>query len=440
VVVSFVMKRLLVFFFMVLCSLAVWSQPFVAHHSRIELVFWHAMAGHLGDEVQELADAFNRSQKKYFIQPVYKGDYKETLTSFAAAFRARHAPDMVQIFEVGTALMLAPKGVIKPVDTLMREQGMMLPKDDFTPSIRAFYSEHGQLMGMPFNLSVPLLYYNKDALAKVGYHAANIPKTWSEFEQLAAVLTASGFDCAYTSAYPGWILVESYIAIHRLPVVSNHPLRMAFDSPQLKHHFNRLSRWQKLHYFRYGGRADDATVLFSSGVCPLFSQSSGAYNSLSSLVPFHLGVTIMPIDTKASTIRHANSAGGAAIWAVGGMPDSHYKGIAQFFAFIAQPNIQKSWHEHTGYLPIGFQGIYAPLTQASRHPILSLAEADLQEKSSLHSFVRHIGPQNQMRTANDEALEALFSGLMSAEEAVNQAVFRSNHALSRFIRNTKEYV
>ena len=153
---------------------------------RIELVFWHGMAGHLGDEVRLLADDFNQSQNEYIIKPVYKGDYVETLTSFAAAFRAHQAPAIVQIFEVGTAIMLSPKGVIKPVDELMQEQGMSLPKDDFIQSVREFYSRDGQLMAMPFNLSTLSLYYNLDILGQSRLQPKLIfPSTWDEMEVLA---------------------------------------------------------------------------------------------------------------------------------------------------------------------------------------------------------------------------------------------------------------
>ena len=152
------LNRIIFFFCFFLCVLPVQAK-------RIELVVWHAMAGHLGDEVRMLAHDFNQSQSDYFIKPVYKGNYVETLTSFAAAFRAHQPPAIVQIFEVGTAIMQVPKGVIKPIDELMHEQGMNLPKDDFIQSIREFYSAEGQLLALPFNLSVPTLYYNLDILA-----------------------------------------------------------------------------------------------------------------------------------------------------------------------------------------------------------------------------------------------------------------------------------
>ena len=406
---------------------------------RIELVLWHGMAGHLGDEVRLLAEDFNQSQNEFTIKPVYKGDYVETLTSFAAAFRAHQAPAIVQIFEVGTAIMLSPEGVIKPVDVLMHEQGLSLPKDDFIQSVREFYSRDGQLMAMPFNLSAPVLYYNLDILAKVGYNQANFPSTWAEMEVLAQRIKKAGYDCTYTTAYPGWVLFESYLAIHGLPLTQENPARAVFNTPQLAKHYERLKRWHDLHYFRYGGRVDDATIFFTSGVCPLFSQSSGAYNSLSALVPFHLGVATMPLDTQASAVRHANVAGGAALWAVAGQSEEHYKGIAQFFVFIAKPEIQKRWHEHTGYLPLGMKGRYADIVQSSNHPTLLLARGDLEDNGHSKPF-KHFGPQNQIRAINDEVLEAMFAGLISSKEALEEAIARSNHVLLRFSRNTQEEV
>ncbi|CAM4462058.1 MAG: sn-glycerol-3-phosphate-binding periplasmic protein UgpB [Legionella sp.] len=414
---------LLIFF----CVLSVHAKP-------VELVLWHGMAGQLGDEVKLLANDFNKSQTQYVIKPVYKGNYVETLTSFAAAFRAHQPPAIVQIFEVGTAIMHSTQGVIKPVDALMQEQGISLPKEDFIPSIREFYSKNGQLQALPFNLSVPTLYYNIDALAKAGYNSSNFPQTWEEMEILAQELKKTGYDCTYTTAYPGWVLFESFLAIHGLPLTQGKPLTAVFDTPQLVSHFKRLQRWHSQRYFRYAGRVDDATILFTSNVCPLFSQSSGAYNSLAALVPFRMGVATMPLDTQISKVRHANVAGGAALWAVAGQDKVNYKGIAQFFAFIALPQNQQRWHEHTGYLPLGLQGQYAGIVKASNHPNLVLAQADLNSGTQ-EEPLKYFGPQNQIRSINDEVLEAMFAGLISPEAAVHQASVRANHVLLRFARN-----
>ncbi len=145
----------------------------------------------------------------------------------------------------------------------------------------------------------------------------------------------------------------------------------------------------------------------------------------------------LPLDTQASSRRYNNVTGGAALWAVAGQTAEVYRGIAAFFAYIAQPKVQQHWHQETGYLPLGINGIYAGLAQESKHPVLKLAQADLMGLQAKQTIV-NFGPQNQIRIINDEALEAIFSGIKTPAEAMNEAEKRANYALMRFVRNTKE--
>ena len=81
--------------------------PAASGNGPIEIQWWHAMGGQLGEVVNKLAADFNKSQSEYKITAVYKGSYTETLTAAIAAFRANQAPAIVQVFEVGTASMMA---------------------------------------------------------------------------------------------------------------------------------------------------------------------------------------------------------------------------------------------------------------------------------------------------------------------------------------------
>ena len=407
------------------------------HAKPVDIILWHSLAGHLGTELRALAKDFNQSQKDYAIKPMYKGDYIESLTSFAAAFRAHQPPALVQVFEVGMATMIMPAGIIKPVDELMKEQGLTLPEADFFPAVRAFYSEDGKLKAMPFNTSVPALFYNADALAKIGYSADAFPKTWDELEVLARKLKQAGFSCAYTTAYPAWIMIESFSAIHGLPMIDPKTNKAIYNNKQVVNHLTRLLRWQQLHYFEYGGRSDDATILFTSGRCPLLSQSSGAYNGLSGLVPFHIGIAAIPLDVKASTRRLNNVAGGAALWAVAGLKPEVYRGIARFFSYLAEPLVQQSWYQNTGYLPLGVNGIYKPFEDKNIYPALQLAQSEFAGTSVLVKN-RRLGAQNQIRAINDEAIETIFAGISSPKDAMDHAVLRANHAQDRFTHNTSD--
>lgn len=137
--------------------------------------------GRLGKKVDEIAADFNVSQDDYVVKPVFKGNYSETMTSAIAAFRAGKGPDIVQIFEVGTATMMSAKGAIVPVYQLMADfapqEGTAFDPNAYLSAVTGYYTDtDGKMLSMPFNSSTPVTYYNKDVLAEAGVES--LPQTW----------------------------------------------------------------------------------------------------------------------------------------------------------------------------------------------------------------------------------------------------------------------
>ena len=165
----------------------------------------------------------------------------------------------------------------------------------------------------------------------------------------------------------------------------------------------------------------------------MFSQSSGGYASLTELVPFHVAMAPMPLDTQVGPIRHNNVIGGAAIWVVAGQSPVLERGVARFLAFITQPEIQRKWYERTGYLPLENNTHLS--TEANQLSVLDIAALDLTNEAD-GPQVSQAEPQNQIRTINDQMLEAIFSGMMSTEDAMNKTKVRVHHAIQRFFKNT----
>ena len=44
--------------------------------------------------------------------------------------------------------------------------------------------------------------------------------------------------------------------------------------------------------------------------------------------------------------------GGATLWVMQGLPPTDYRGIVQFFKFLAEPDQQAVWHQTTGYVTL----------------------------------------------------------------------------------------
>lgn len=119
--------------------------------------FWHSMEGELGKEVDSLAQRFNAENPDYKIVPTYKGNYEQNLSAGIAAFRTGNAPAILQVYEVGTATMMASKA-IKPVYDVFKEAGIQFDESQFVPTVSGYYSDSktGHLLSQPFNSSTPV--------------------------------------------------------------------------------------------------------------------------------------------------------------------------------------------------------------------------------------------------------------------------------------------
>jgi len=103
--------------------------------AQTEIQWWHSMSGALGEWVNGIAKDFNEQQKDYKVVPTFKGGYDESMPAAIAAYRAGNAPHVLQVFEVGTATMMASKGVVVPVTKVMADAGMKFDPKAYVPAV-----------------------------------------------------------------------------------------------------------------------------------------------------------------------------------------------------------------------------------------------------------------------------------------------------------------
>ena len=139
------------------------------------------------------------------------------MTAAIAAFRAGNAPHILQVFEVGTATMMASKGAIVPVGQMMKDAGYKFDPTAYVPAVAGYYTApNGQMLSFPFNSSTTVFYINKDAFKAAGLDPAKPPTTWPEVALAAAKLKASGHKCPFTTAWQGWTQLESFSTWHNV--------------------------------------------------------------------------------------------------------------------------------------------------------------------------------------------------------------------------------
>ena len=416
-----------------------------ALEARTEVIFWHAMGGELGQKTQALADGFNASQDEFFVQAEYRGNYTETMTGAIAAFRARQQPHIVQVFEVGTATMMAAEGAIYPVHQLMADTGVDWDPDDYLESVVGYYTTpDGRMLSMPFNSSTPVMYYNKDHLAQAGLDPDSPPTTWAEMSDAIDALQASGVVCGLTTGWQSWVQIENFSAWHDLPLgtydngFAGLGTELVFNTTAVVDHVAMLGDWQRSRKFDYGGRRSDAAPKFYSGECAFYTNSSAAYAGVLANTDFEFGIAMLPHHDHIEAAPQNSIIGGATLWVLQGKDADSYRGVAEFFNYLATPEVQAQWHQETGYLPITYsawelsreQGFY----DANPGTETSILQMTLNEPTPNSKGLR-FGSFVQIRDIINEELESVWSGQKTAQQALDDAAARGNDLLRQFERD-----
>ena len=414
--------------------------------AQMEVQWWHSMTGGLNEWVNDLAKQFNESQKEYKVVPTFKGNYDESMVAAMAAFRAGNAPAILQVFEVGTATMMASKGAIKPVGEVMKQSGVAFDPKAYVPAVAGYYTAaNGEMLSFPFNSSTTIFYYNKDAFKAAGLDPEKAPTTWPEVTLAAAKLKAAGSKCPYTTSWMSWVHLESFSLWHNTLFATQNngfggpSARLAFNSPLHLRHFENLANMSKQGLFVYKGRASVAVPSFVSGECAMFTGSSGSYADVAKGAKFAYGLSALPYYPDVPGAPQNTAIGGASLWVMSGKKPAEYKGVAEFFKYLSNPDVQSASHKRTGYLPITMAAYQ--LTEKSgfykEKPGTDTAVTQMIRKTTDKSRGIRLGNFVQIRTILDEELEAIWSGKKEPKDALETAMKRGNEQLERFEKASK---
>ena len=417
-----------------------------AAQAQTEVTWWHAMGGELGAKLEEIVAGYNASQSEYVVNPVYKGNYAETMTAAIAAFRAGEQPDIVQVFEVGTGTMMAAKGAIYPVYQLMADHGANFDPKAFLPAVVGYYTDtDGNMLSMPFNSSTPILYYNKAVFEAAGLDPNTSPKTWADMETYSRKIVESGAaNCGFTSGWISWVQLENFSAWHNQPIgtlengFGGMNAEMTVNGPVQVRHWENLAEWQKAGLFKYGGPGGgaDAAPAFYSGECAMYMNSSASRAGVMANTEFEVGFGMLPYYGDVEGAPQNSIIGGATLWTLAGQTDAEYKGVADFFSYLSSAAVQADWHQFSGYLPITEAAYQLGQDQGyyEKNPGSDVAIKQITLNApTANSKGLRFGYYVQIRSVIDEEFQALLAGDKTAQQALDDLVARGNDLIRQFV-------
>ncbi len=430
---------------------AMLAGPAMAEKTKID--FWFGNTGDIAKRVQEQCDRFNQSQADYEVVCTSQGSYDASLQNTIAAFRAGKQPTIAQVSDAGT-LDIMLSGAFYPAKKLMADMGYSVDWNDYFSGIKSYYAtSKGDMDSFPFNSSTPLLYWNKDAFAKIGKTAA--PATWEEAAADLKALKEAGYACPLgfnISRDEIWQYGEQFMAVHGEPIATK---RNGYDGLDAELVFNKglwvkyikdLKSWYDNGYAVLKSKDTGQTFVeaFAQGDCQMILTSVGDHGNIGRTAKegMNWGVAMLPV--YAGTERKHSFVGGASLWVLSGKSDAEYKGAASFFNFIAKPEEALTWSTVTGYIPVrtsGYdylvkQGFYDKAPYAGRELAITSLTASPADDPKSYPGIR-LGGLLQIRQEMANGLQAIFINNADVQASLDEAAARGNQILRRFEQTYK---
>jgi sn-glycerol 3-phosphate transport system substrate-binding protein len=343
-----------------------------AKNKPVEITYWHGAFQRANEqELLRLTDRFNSSQNDVRVNVVNQTTYADTLNKFRAGLSSGDLPDLVNIEDTGLQQMIDTQAVL-PAQACVKADKYDL--SDNLKRVVDYYSVKGQLWPMPFNVSNPVLYYNKKAFQTAGLDPNNPPKTLDEVKAAAQKLKDSGTvgQAGFGLKLDPWYL-EQWSALGGKTFVNNGNGRKSratsttFDNATGKEIFTFMNEMVQQGLARTNPAENNFDNLLGvgNGNFGMTIDTSAALGTIQQLLAggqypnVELGVASMPGPKGKGGVL----VGGGANYIVKKSSPEKQAAAWQYAKFLNDPQTQAEWSIATGYVPIRQSAANQPQVQ-----------------------------------------------------------------------------
>jgi sn-glycerol 3-phosphate transport system substrate-binding protein len=389
----------------------------------VEVQFWHAMTERNEETLQKLADEYNASQSKVKVTLTYQGTYNETLDKYIAGLRADDLPDMVQMEETAMQIMLDSESTV-PIAACVAADDY--DTSDFVDPVLTQYAIGDELVTWPFQLSNPVLYYNKAAFTRAGLDPEAPPTSLDEVLAASRTIVASGATPkAFALQVQGWY-PEQWSMMAGEAIVDNENGRVSratgatLDTPEFTDAFAWIETMNSEGLALNVGRDEalrDGLLAVANDQAAMTINTSAALGTIYDTLPLfpniELGVAPLPGPTGGGV-----TVGGGSLYMTDSSSDAEKAGVWDFMKFLALPQSQATWHVGTGYIPTSKAASDLPEVQQlwAERPGFKVAYDQLAASGEPPGGgFPVIGAYVEFRNAIEAGIEAIFNGTSAAD-------------------------
>lgn len=385
----------------------------------VNITFWHGLSGQLGQVLDHEVSKFNATHPGIHVTPYFAGSYSGNgpeQEKLLAAIAAGKVPDVAQL-EIHSTPKFAASGALQPLNSLMAKSHHH-QKGNFIPGLLMNTSYQGITYGIPFNRSVPVLYYNKAMFQAA--HIANPPQTWSQLKADAARLTGTfgGVQRVGFEPVDQWWFFESLVWSNGGHLMNRSLTRATFDTPQAA---MGLALWQRMIQHRTaavesGPQGWTLTIEdLLNGRTAMYTGSAGDMGQLATgKIPY--GAAFIP-----RFRQYAVPTGGANLVILKNIPAAKQQAAWTFVKWLTAEPQTIYWSEHTGYLPVLTAAVQAMAAYYRHHPNHRVAVEELRYARQAPLSPDYLDVYRYEQQAMDQVLLNGAAVMPSLQSAVRRA-------------------
>lgn len=400
---------------------------------KMAIEYWHVNAESFGGPtVKQLVEQFNKENPDIEVVEKYNPDmYKGLTQNLQAAMASGNNPDVVQmgysyLNYAGENFKYAN---IPDIIAKQSPEDKTYLQDNFLPNILALATtDDGKQIGLPYSVSVPVLYYNPDIFKQAGLDPNQPPRTWQEVAQAAKAIkektgTVGFFMQEFADNWAQQAIIESNGG--QILAKKDGRTIAGFDSPEASEAYQVLANMVKsgsgLH-----ATNEEGFQAFLSGKLGMVCTTIGKRDNFEKSAKFTVMATPFPsFEGKARKLP----AGGNMLMIFSKDADKQ-KAAWRFVKFLESPGALATWSKGTGYLPPRKGVIEDPQGLkdfAEKNKNMQVAMSTMPEVVKWASFPGANGLQAEQ--ALIDVRDIILSGKQSAAEALKQAASKINSML-----------
>jgi sn-glycerol 3-phosphate transport system substrate-binding protein len=380
----------------------------------LKLYYPVAVSGPLANIIGTLCKEFNASHPDIVVEPIYAGSYEQTLQRVLTGQGSGNPGDLALLNKPGLWTAVDEDAVI-PISDLVAAEGGSSFANQYWKSFWEDNIVNGELYGVPFQKSTPLLYYNKDMFREAGLDPEKPPVTWAELKECARKLAVKrgGNTERWGVEFP--IEVPWYfqnLGLQNNAVWQNKGgSEVYFNSPEWVEVFEFVKSFVDEGLAPAKRSSGEASADFAAGATAIIYNSTGSLSFQRDSAKFNWGTGILPYNkTKAVT------TGGASIFILKGATGKKKTAAWEFIKWMTTAERAAQWCIDTGYLAVRSDSFEVPVLKEYLKSFPQLQTTLTQLQYASPQPVTHRGTQVDKLFV--EAIEGSMSGQVSIRDAL----------------------